>query len=146
MKKQDVFLLADSDFVPVYASEEAAGADIRAFIEEERVIFPGKRLLIPTGIKMEIPRGFELQLRPRSGLAYKEGITLLNTPATIDSDYRGEIQVLLINLGDKPFTVAPKMRIAQAVLVPLVQAKYIVKKELCKTVRGEGGFGHTGTN
>ncbi len=146
MNQQEVFLIAEEGCIPTYASEEAAGADVRAFIEEEVILLPGKRALIPTGIKMEIPKGFELQLRPRSGLAFKEGVTLVNTPATIDSDYRGEIKVLLINLGEKPFTISPKMRIAQAVLAPVVQAKFVLKKELCETKRGEGGFGHTGTN
>lgn len=138
-------IVEDEELIPVYATEEAAGADLKAHIQQEIVILPGETALIPTGIKLEIPRGFEVQLRPRSGLALKHSITLLNTPATIDSDYRGEIKVILINHSKLPFIVTPKMRIAQMVLCPVVQAQFEMKQELATTMRGEGGFGHTGT-
>lgn len=132
------------EWVPAYGTKESAGADLKACISEEQTLLPGERILIPTGIRLEIPPGFEIQIRPRSGLAYKYGVTVLNTPATIDSDYRGEIKVLLIHFGSEPFTIAPKMRIAQAVLAPIFQAEYISVDQLCESGRGEGGFGHTG--
>jgi len=130
--------------VPTYGTEEAAGADVRAFIEKDILLEPGKSILIPTGMKVEIPKGFELQVRPRSGLALKHGITVLNTPGTIDSDYRGPVGVILINHSDKAFTIEPNMRIAQLILAPVVQASYIKKQKLSQTLRDEGGFGHTG--
>ncbi|MDX8430268.1 MAG: dUTP diphosphatase [Candidatus Algichlamydia australiensis] len=142
-----IFVLTeDEELMPLYGSEEAAGADVRAAIKEEMVIAPGESRLIPTGISVEIPRGFEVQVRPRSGLALKFGITVLNTPGTIDSDYRGEIGVILINHGKKPFTILPKMRIAQLVVQRVEQADFLPKKELETSARGEGGFGHTGTH
>jgi dUTP pyrophosphatase len=101
--------------------------------------------MVPTGVKAAVPLGYEIQVRPRSGLAAKHGITVLNTPGTVDADYRGEIRVILINLGTAPFTVEPGMRVAQMVVCPVVQAKFAPHKELAATVRGEGGFGHTGT-
>lgn len=137
-------LLEDDAFAPSYSSEHAAGADIKAYIKEPVTIQPGQRALIPTGIKMEIPYGFEIQVRPRSGLALKHGISVLNTPGTIDCDYRGEVGVILINLGQEPFTVEPGMRIAQAILAPVFHANFTVAEELSATVRGHGGFGHTG--
>jgi len=146
MQKKTVLIQAEEDFIPIYSSEEAAGADLKAAIKEPILLNPGKRVLIPTGIKMEIPKGFEVQVRPRSGLAVKNGISVVNTPGTIDSDYRGEIKVILVNLGEEPFEILPKMRIAQAVLAPVIQAEFSVVKELCTTSRGEGGFGHTGIN
>ena len=147
MNTQDVFIMAEEGVdVPTYGSDEAAGADIRAQISEEITLHPGDRHLIPTGLYFEIPQGFEIQVRPRSGLALKHGITLLNTPGTIDSDYRGEVGVILINHGNKPFTVVPGMRIAQIVLMPVVQARYIKKESLRQTERGRGGFGHTGVH
>ena len=130
--------------VPTYGSEDAAGADIRAHIDEPVTIEPGQIKLIPTGIKLEIPKGYEIQVRPRSGLALKHGITVLNTPGTIDSDYRGLVGVILINHSNKTFTVEPNMRVAQLVLAPVVQAVFGKKEKLSSTLRGEGGFGHTG--
>jgi len=132
--------------LPLYASEEAAGADVRAHISEDIVIEVGEVKVIPTGLKFEIPEGFEIQVRPRSGLAFKHGITVLNTPGTIDSDYRGELAIILINHGKLPFTVTHNMRIAQIILSPVLRAKFLRRETLSTTVRGEGGFGHTGTH
>lgn len=131
---------------PSYGSEEAAGVDLRAFIKETVILEPGEHKLIPTGIKIALPKGYELQVRPRSGLAYKSGITVLNTPGTIDSDYRGEIGVILINHSRHPFEVTPGMRIAQGVMAPVYRAEFKSVKALEHTARGEGGFGHTGTH
>lgn len=130
--------------IPHYASEQAAGADVKANLSSDRILAPGERVLIPTGIRVEIPHGYEIQVRPRSGLALKHGITVLNTPGTIDADYRGEVMVLLINLSTEAFTVTPGMRIAQLVLAPVVQAEFKIVNALSSTARGEGGFGHTG--
>jgi dUTP pyrophosphatase len=134
----------DEELVPVYSTLGASGADVRANIEEPQVIEPGSIGLIPTGVRVAVPEGYEIQVRPRSGLAAKNGITVLNTPGTIDADYRGEICVIVINLGKAPFTVAPKMRIAQIVLAPVFQAAFILLENLGETARGAGGFGHTG--
>jgi dUTP pyrophosphatase len=134
----------DEKHLPHYASSQAAGADLIARLEQAVELKPGERALIPTGIRVEIPEGYEIQIRPRSGLALKQGITVLNTPGTIDADYRGEIQVILINLGNAPFTITPDMRIAQMILAPVVQAEFIPIETLSATARGEGGFGHTG--
>lgn len=133
--------------LPAYESAGAAGMDLRAAIAEDRLVIikPGKRALIPTGLIFEIPEGFEGQVRPRSGLAFRQGITCLNTPGTIDSDYRGELQVLLINLGDEDFAIERGMRIAQLIIAPVLQAE-IVERDLAEnTDRGAGGFGSTGT-
>ena len=147
MKQHDVLIkLEEGAELPTYGSEEAAGADVRAFIQEEIVIAPGKSKLLRTGIRLEIPKGFEIQVRPRSGLALKHNITVLNTPGTIDSDYRGEVGVILINHGRDPFVVTPKMRIAQLVFAPVLQACYREEDMLRTTERGGGGFGHTGTH
>lgn len=138
--------VADEELIPLYSTPLAAGADARAAIAEPRTLAPGEAALIPTGLKVEIPIGYEIQVRPRSGLALKNGITVLNTPGTIDADYRGEIGVILINHGSKPFTVEPKMRIAQLVLTKVERATFVqVKEVVAATVRGAGGFGHTGT-
>lgn len=138
-------VLADEDVtLPSYGSEHAAGADLRAYIKEPITLEPLQRALIPTGLRVEIPHNYEIQVRPRSGLALKNGISVLNTPGTIDSDYRGEIGVILINLGAEPFTIEPGMRIAQAVLTPVFKAQFFVAETLSSTVRGHGGFGHTG--
>lgn len=137
-------LLEDLELLPTYATSGAAGADVRANVKEPVIINPGTTALIPTGIKLSIPNGFEIQVRPRSGLALKKQITVLNTPGTIDSDYRGEIQVILINHGKEPFVVEPKMRIAQIVLAPVVQAQFRVQELIDASSRGESGFGHTG--
>ncbi len=139
-----VAVCAKEDFMPSYSSALAAGADIRACISEELWVLPGESSLIPTGIKVAIPAGYELQVRPRSGLALKHQVTVLNTPGTIDADYRGEVGVILINHGKDPFKVVPGMRIAQLVLAAAPQAIFIREEELSSTVRGSGGFGHTG--
>lgn len=136
----------DEELLPLYGSDEAAGADVRAAIKEELTLQPGETKLVPTGLKVEIPNGYEVQVRPRSGLALKFGITVLNTPGTIDSDYRGAIGVILINHGKEPFTVLPKMRIAQLVVQQVERADFLPKKALETSARGEGGFGHTGTH
>ncbi len=140
--------LEDEDIKPpFYATDGAAGADVRAHLDEELVIEPGKVKLVPTGICLEIPDGYEIQVRPRSGLAFKHQVTVLNAPGTIDSDYRGELKVLLINHGDQPFIVAPDMRIAQIILAPVCQANFVQQElALSVTSRGEQGFGHTGQN
>jgi dUTP pyrophosphatase len=128
--------------IPAYQTKEAAGFDLHSI--EDVVINPGERKLIGTGLAFEIEYGYEVQIRPRSGLAYKHGITVLNTPGTIDSDYRGEIKVLLINLGSEPFEIKKGERIAQAVVAPVIQAEIIEVDELSDTQRGSGGFGSTG--
>lgn len=145
-KKTVPILVDDEELIPFYGSDLAAGADVRSSEREELIIKPGDSALVPTGIRMEIPIGYEIQIRPRSGLAFKHQVTVLNTPGTIDADYRGELKVLLINHGKEPFQVSYGMRIAQIVLAPVVQAEFAVKKELSTTARGEGGFGHTGTH
>lgn len=132
--------------LPVYSSKDAAGADVRAFIPSEVLISPGTSKLIPTGLRFAIPPGYEIQVRPRSGLALKNQVTVLNTPGTIDADYRGEVGVILINHGKQDFTVLPGMRIAQIVIAPVVQGVFIPKETLSETTRGEGGFGHTGVH
>jgi dUTP pyrophosphatase len=132
--------------VPFYASSAASGADVKAFIKSDVVIQPGQSVLIPTGLRFAIPLGYEIQVRPRSGLALKHQITVLNTPGTIDADYRGDVGVILMNCGKEAFTVTPGMRIAQIVVCPVVQAAFIENTMLTSTVRGAGGFGHTGTH
>lgn len=132
--------------IPQYASSGASGADVRAFLDEEMILKAGTSCLIPTGLKFAIPEGYEIQVRPRSGLALKHQITVLNTPGTIDADYRGELRVILMNHGKEDFTITPGMRIAQLVLAPVVQADFVVALELAGTQRGVGGFGHTGTH
>lgn len=136
----------NEEFIPVYASDLAAGADVKACISAPIILEPQATLLVPTGLRFAIPEGFEIQVRPRSGLALKHGITVLNSPGTIDSDYRGEIGVILINHGNKAFEILPGMRIAQIVLAPVAKARFIVSESLMATSRGEGGFGHTGTH
>lgn len=146
-KKIRIEVLADDDsLLPSYATCDSAGADALAAIEEPVTLPPGESTLIPTGLKMQIPSGYEVQVRPRSGLALKHQLTVLNTPGTIDADYRGEVGVILINHGNKPFTVEPRMRIAQLIVAPVVQASYELGEELSTTARGSGGFGHTGLN
>jgi dUTP pyrophosphatase len=130
--------------LPDYATPESAGCDLFAAVDKEVVLAPGKRALIPSGIKIMLPDGFEAQIRPRSGLAFKHGITLLNSPGTVDSDYRGEIGIILINHGDTDFTVTRGMRIAQMVIAPITYVEWKEVKELNKSSRGEGGFGSTG--
>lgn len=145
-KKRISILIEDKDHVPFYGTELAAGADVRSSSREEILIAPQESTLIPTGIRMEIPEGYEIQVRPRSGLAFKHQITILNTPGTVDADYRGELKILLINHGREPFTVSYGMRIAQIVLVQVTQAEFVIEEELASSRRGTGGFGHTGTN
>jgi dUTP pyrophosphatase len=129
--------------LPCYMTAGAAGMDLMADVVDAVELQPGGRALIPTGIAVEIPVGFEAQIRPRSGLALRHGVTLLNSPGTIDSDYRGEIKVLLINLGDRPYTVRRAERIAQMVVAPVVRAKLHETEGLAASTRGAGGFGHT---
>jgi len=131
--------------LPSYATSGAAGMDLLAAITEPMVIAPGARVLVPIGLKIAIPSGHELQVRPRSGLALKNGIVLPNSPGTIDEDYRGELQVIVMNAGREPFIVERGMRIAQAVLAPVTRASWEEADSLDVTIRGEGGFGSTGT-
>ncbi len=133
--------------LPAYETTGSAGMDLRAAVSEGEPfeLAPGARAAIPTGLVMEIPHGFEGQVRPRSGLALKSGITCLNTPGTIDSDYRGEVKVILANLGAEPFLVTRGMRIAQLVIAPVVQARILLAEAVDETARGDGGFGSTGT-
>lgn len=138
---------ADQSFgLPAYATPGAAGADLRANLPDRGTITlaPGARALVPTGMAMEIPQGYEVQLRPRSGLAHKHGVTLTNSPGTIDSDYRGPLGVLMINHGEAPFDIVHGERIAQMVVAPVVQADMIAVDALDDTDRGAGGFGSTG--
>jgi dUTP pyrophosphatase len=137
-------LVKDPQCLPVYMTHGAAGADLKAYLAEPMILLPGQCATIPTGLRVAIPPGYEIQIRPRSGLARKHQITILNTPGTIDADYRGEIEVILMNHGTLSFIINPGMRIAQMVLAPVLQANFIVTEELPITQRGEGGFGHTG--
>ena len=130
--------------LPSYESDAAAGMDIRAALDKPLTLEPGKRELIPTGLQMALPKGYEAQIRPRSGLALRNGITMLNTPGTIDADYRGEVKVLAVNLGEKPFTINHGNRIAQMVIAPVQQCKIQEANKLPESKRGEDGFGSTG--
>ncbi len=130
--------------LPAYQSLLASGFDVRAQIAVSLSLKPGERTLIPTGLSFEIPPGYEIQSRPRSGLAYKQGISIVNTPGTIDADYRGEVKIILINLGNEECFIQPQDRVAQLILAPVVQAEFIVVDELSETQRGAGGFGSTG--
>jgi dUTP pyrophosphatase len=134
--------------LPAYETAEAAGMDLRAALGETETVTlkPGQRALVPTGLSMAMPAGYEAQIRPRSGLAAKNGITVLNTPGTIDSDYRGELKIILINLGDEDFDITRDMRIAQMIIAPVVQARLQETDTLSDTLRGAGGFGSTGTD
>lgn len=131
--------------LPKYATEHAAGMDLEAAIDAPLTLKPGERLLVPTGIAIALPEGYEAQIRPRSGLAAKNGVTVLNSPGTIDADYRGEIKVILINLGAEPFTIERGMRIAQMVVAAHSQVAWTAVETLGETARGSGGFGSTGT-
>ncbi|WP_193726771.1 dUTP diphosphatase [Paenibacillus guangzhouensis] len=131
--------------LPAKMSELAAGFDLYAAVTEPLVIAPGQRVLVPTGFAMAMSAQLEAQIRPRSGLAFKHGITCLNTPGTIDADYRGEVKVLLVNLGQEPFTIERHERIAQMVIQEVPQVRLVQVESLSETVRGAGGFGHTGT-
>ena len=132
--------------LPKYSTAQSAGMDLRAFITESIILGALDRALIPTGLYIEIPEGYEAQVRPRSGLAIKYGVTVLNSPVTIDADYRGEICIELINLSNKPYTIESGERIAQLVFNKCEQAELVEVEELSETERGEGGFGHTGNN
>ena len=138
-------VLKDGAVIPDYQTEGAAGADVYSLLDEPVIIKQAETVLIPTGIFLEIPFGFEAQIRPRSGLALKNGITFLNSPGTIDSDYRGEVKIIMSNFGKEPFTVTNGMRIAQLVFSKVYRGDFIVTEELENTKRNDGGFGHSGT-
>ncbi len=130
--------------LPAYETALAAGMDLRAAVREPITIHPGDRVLVPTGLRIALPAGFEAQVRPRSGLALKKGITLPNSPGTIDADYRGEIQVIMMNLGQEAVVISRGDRIAQMIVAPVTRAEWQLVEILSPTPRGEGGFGHTG--
>lgn len=140
------FVAQEGAVIPEYKTSGAAGADVCAFLSEPVVIKSGEFAMIPTGLSFAIPEGYEIQVRPRSGLAAKNGVTVLNTPGTIDSDYRGEVKVILINHGKDAFTVNNGDRIAQLIVAPVTQGVFEKTDELDSTERGEGGFGSTGVN
>lgn len=131
--------------IPKYETTGSSGLDVAAFLDKPIEIKPREKVIVPTGIALSIPKGFEVQIRPRSGLAAKNDITVLNTPGTIDSDYRGEIKIILINLGKNSFIIDSGLRIAQMVVAPVVHAQLVEVEELSNTDRGDGGFGSTGT-
>lgn len=137
---------ADGLALPSYQTEGAAGMDLRAAIPEDIMVTPQERVAIPTGLKMAIPYGYEVQIRPRSGLAFKHGLTVANAPGTIDSDYRGEVKILLINLGTEAVEISPGMRVAQMIVAPVMRASLHLVSELSDTTRGTSGFGSTGKN
>ena len=130
--------------LPSYQTPGAAGLDLPAAVDAELVLEPGGRTLVPTGLRLELPPGWEAQVRPRSGLAVRRGVTVLNAPGTVDSDYRGEVKVALVNLGDTPFVVRRGSRVAQLVVAPVTRVRLVEVAALTTTDRGEGGFGHTG--
>lgn len=132
--------------LPAYETPSAAGMDVRAANTEPIVLRPLQRALVPTGLRVQLPQGYEMQIRPRSGLALRHGISLVNTPGTVDADFRGEIQVILINLSDEPFVINPGERICQMVITNYTHVEWEPVSELDRTVRGDGGFGHTGTD
>jgi len=150
MKELEIQFITHPHFeglsLPEYQTLGSSGIDLKAACSESMILEPGQRALIPTGISFAIPQGFEVQIRPRSGLAFKHGIILPNAPGTIDSDYRGEIKVILMNLGHEVFTVTRGMRIAQAVVCEVIKARLILADNLDTTHRGAGGFGHTGSH
>ena len=145
MTKILIKCISEKVVLPKYETSGSSGMDISAFIESDIEINPGDKAIIPTGFSLSIPRGFEVQIRPRSGLAAKNGISVLNTPGTIDADYRGEIKVILVNFGKEKFKIEKGLRIAQMVVCPVVQAEIEQVEELTNTSRGAGGFGSTGT-
>lgn len=145
MKKVQVKVVREKVVeLPKYETEGSAGMDVRANIREPITLKSLERILIPTGLKVAIPEGYEIQVRPRSGLAIKHGITMLNTPGTVDSDYRGELKVIVVNLSNEAYTIEPNERIGQFVLNKIEQIEFVEVQELDSTERGEGGFGHTG--
>lgn len=131
--------------LPAYETAQSAGMDLAAALEAPVTLAPGERAMVPTGLAIALPAGYEAQVRPRSGLAAKNGVTVLNTPGTVDADYRGEVKVILINLGPDPFEIERGMRIAQMVIAPVTQARFTEVEALTETARGAGGFGSTGT-
>jgi len=145
MIKIQIKKVSSSVLIPKYETSGSSGMDLAAYIEKNIIISPGEKALVPTGFSLSIPIGYEVQIRPRSGLAAKKNITVLNTPGTIDADYRGEIKVILINLGKEKFIIKNGERIAQMIVCPVVQADFEEVKELSDTARGSGGFGSTGT-
>ncbi len=149
MKQEEIVIhtvIKNEEYLPSYATSMAAGADVRAHLSEKKILPPGASCLIPTGMHVAIPEGYEIQVRPRSGLALKHGVTVLNTPGTIDADYRGEIGIILINHGRTDFIIEPGMRIAQLVVAPVTRATFTIGRELAATQRATGGFGHTGVH
>ena len=140
------FINKSQNPLPRYESTQAAGMDLRTSIEEPVTLQPLERRLFPTGLFMELPAGYEAQIRPRSGLALKHGLTVLNTPGTIDADYRGEVGIILVNLSSEPFTINPGDRIAQMVIARHEQPEIVEVAEISQTDRGAGGFGHSGKN
>ena len=145
MKKIQVKVIREKCVeLPKYETEGSAGMDVRANIKEPITLKSLERILVPTGLKVAIPEGYEIQVRPRSGLANKHGITMLNTPGTVDSDYRGELKVIVVNLSNEAYTIEPNERIGQFVLNKIEQIEFVEVEELDSTERGEGGFGHTG--
>ena len=145
MKKIQVKVVREKGVeLPKYETGGSAGMDVRANIKEPITLKSLERILIPTGLKVAIPEGYEIQVRPRSGLAIKHGITMLNTPGTVDSDYRGELKVIVVNLSNETYTIEPNERIGQFVLNKIEQIEFVEVEELDSTERGEGGFGHTG--
>jgi dUTP pyrophosphatase len=145
MEASVVFCASKSGQIPEYQTDGASGADIRAAIDADMVLQPGQRALVPTGLRLEIPTGLEAQVRPRSGLAAKHGITVLNAPGTVDSDYRGELMVILVNLGTEEFKIRHGDRIAQLVFCPVVRVRFEARHDISESRRGSGGFGSTGT-
>jgi dUTP pyrophosphatase len=147
MNKVKIFIKTQNEkLIPKYETVDASGADLKANIEKNIILKSHETILVPTGVFLEIPKGFDIQIRPRSGLAFKYGITVLNTPATIDADYTGEIKVILINHSNNDFIIEPFMRIAQIVVAPVYFAEFENKNLLKITQRGENGLGHTGKN
>ncbi|MDA3812571.1 MAG: dUTP diphosphatase [Spirochaetaceae bacterium] len=144
MEKLCVKIIGKEEFIPNYSSLFAAGADLKADVDETYVLKPGERALISTGLKMEIPSGYEAQIRPRSGLAIKYGISLVNSPGTIDADYRGEVKVIMINHGNEDFLINRSDRIAQMIFAPVTIAEFSIVSELKSSERNSGGFGSTG--
>jgi len=145
MTKIQIKRISEKVLIPKYETPGSSGMDIAAYIEKNIIIEPGEKALVPTGFTLSVPKGYEVQIRPRSGLAVKKNISVLNTPGTIDSDYRGEVKVILINFGKEKFVVENGSRIAQMVVCPIVQATLQEVEDLTKTKRGTGGFGSTGT-
>ena len=150
MPTLSLFIQRDPDALdlplPSYATAGAAGMDLYAAVDDDVVIAPGDRLSISTGIRIAVPEGFEAQIRPRSGLAIRHGLSMVNSPGTIDSDYRGIVKLILINHGQEPFTIRRSDRVAQMVICPVVRIEWTETDELPQTLRGDGGFGHTGVS